>query len=157
MKVMTCLWFESEALEAAEFYCSLFPGSKVTAVSYYATGMHMPEGTVLYVSFELAGRPFGALNGGSQHPHSDAHSMVAHCDTQEELDALWEKLTADGGEEVQCGWLKDKYGVSWQTGSPGLQTMLDSGDSEGLARMFAALGPMKKLDLAAMDAAFRGE
>ncbi len=113
-KVSTCLWFDREAEDAARFYVSLLPWSRITTVSRYGKGAPMPEGTALMVVFELAGTEYMAINGGPMFTHSEAASIVVKCDTQAEIDALWSALTADGGKAQQCFWLKDRYGLSWQ-------------------------------------------
>src|SRR5262245_23916313 len=109
----TCLWFDTQALEAAKFYCSIFPKSKVGKISHYGDGAPMPKGTILTVEFKLGGRPFLALNGGPIFKFTEAVSLVVNCATQKEIDFYWAKLTA-GGEPSVCGWLKDRYGLSWQ-------------------------------------------
>ena len=114
----TFLWFDNEALEAAEFYVSLFPGSRLGAVSYYQADAQRPKGSVLTVEFELFGRPFAALNGGPQFPHSEAVSFQVACDTQEDVDRLWAALVSDGGAESMCGWCKDRWGISWRSSPP---------------------------------------
>jgi two-component system sensor histidine kinase QseC len=154
MSVSTCLWFAGNAEEAVKFYTSLFPNSRMGDITYYNKGMPMPEGTVLTISFQLAGRDFMALNAGPHDNFNDAHSMVASCETQEEVDRLWTALTKDGGREVQCGWLKDKYGLSWQIVPVQVLKMLTSGDIKGTERMMHALMDMRKLDIAALEAAY---
>jgi len=156
VSVKTCLWYESEAEEAANFHVSLLPGSRITQVSRYGKAGPLAEGTVMAVGFELAGHPFMALNGGAHERFNDAHSMVVNCDTQEEIDHLWSALTADGGREVQCGWLKDRYGLSWQI-VPAALPRLMSGDPATANRVMTALLAMVKLDIAALEAAHRGD
>ena len=110
----TYLWFDDQALEAATFYVGLFPGSRLGEVSHYRADAQRPAGSVLTVEFELFGRPFAALNGGPQFPHSEAVSFQVACDGQEDVDRLWHALIADGGSESRCGWCRDRWGVSWQ-------------------------------------------
>ena len=112
-KISPCLWFDRNGEEAANFYTSIFPNSRVTGKSFYGEGAPLPAGTVLTVSFELAGQTFLALNGGPIYQFTEAVSMMINCDTQEEIDHYWSKLT-EGGKEIQCGWLKDKFGLPWQ-------------------------------------------
>jgi predicted 3-demethylubiquinone-9 3-methyltransferase (glyoxalase superfamily) len=149
-KVTTCLWFDSQAEEAATFYTSLFAGSHITAVS------RQPGGRALSVEFELGGVGFQALNGGPVYQLSEACSLSVACDSQAEIDRLWDTLLAGGGEESQCGWLKDRFGLSWQIVPRALGAMMTDPDPERVARVVAAFMPMKKLDLAALEAAFRG-
>ncbi len=156
-KVSTCLWFDTEAEEAASFYVSLLPGSRITAVSRYGKGMPMPEGTVLTVTFELAGTEFMALNGGPHFKFSEASSMVVQCDSQAEIDRLWSALLAGGGREQQCGWLKDRYGLPWQIVPARLRDMMQDPDTKRTDRVMAALLTMVKLDLAKLEAAYSGE
>ena len=108
------LWFDRNAREAAEFYVSIFPGSSIDSISHYLDDAQLPKGSVLVVEFTLFGRPFAALNGGPHFTHSEAVSFQVLCDTQDEIDRLWNALVADGGEESMCGWCKDRFGVSWQ-------------------------------------------
>jgi predicted 3-demethylubiquinone-9 3-methyltransferase (glyoxalase superfamily) len=149
----TCLWFDRQAKEAAEFYVALFPNSRITAVTHYGPDAPLPEGTVLTVSFELDGRPYLALNGGPHYTLSPAISIVVHCRTQDEIDHYWNALSADPQAE-QCGWLKDRFGVSWQIVAEPVFEMLQHPDAARRQRMMAALMGMKKLDLAALQAAF---
>ncbi len=151
----TCLWFDTQAEEAAKFYVSIFPGSKVTATSRYPDGPPDPKraGTVLTVTFTLDGREFMALNGGPQYAFTPAVSIVVHCETQEDVDRVWAKL-AEGGQEVQCGWVTDRYGLSWQVVPREFERMLASPDKAAVQRAIAAMLPMKKLDLPALRKAF---
>lgn len=128
--VTTFLWFDRDAEEAANFYVSLFPQSRLGNVSYYHEGSQLPAGTVLTVDFEIFGQPFSCLNGGPQFPHSEAVSFQVSCDTQEEVDHLWNSLIANGGTESQCGWCKDRFGVSWQIVPKALPEALSSSDPE---------------------------
>ena len=110
----TYLWFDDQALEAATFYVGLVPNSSLGDISYYQADAQRPEGSVLTVEFEIFGRPFAALNGGPQFPHSEAVSFQVSCETQEDVDRIWDAIVSNGGSESQCGWCKDRWGVSWQ-------------------------------------------
>ena len=156
-KITPFLWFDSQAEAAANFYVSVFKNSKITCLSHYGEGGPGPKGTVMTVSFELDGQTFVALNGGPKFPFTEAVSFAVNCETQEEIDYYWEKLTADGGEEVQCGWLADKYGLSWQIVPTKIQEWMTDPDPVRLQRVMAAVMQMKKLDLAAMERAFEGK
>jgi predicted 3-demethylubiquinone-9 3-methyltransferase (glyoxalase superfamily) len=151
-KIVPHLWFDKEAKEAAEFYTSIFAESKVTNV----TTLHdTPSGDVDIVSFELFGQPFMAISAGPMFKFNEAISLMVYCETQEEIDRYWEKLSADP-ESEQCGWLKDKYGLSWQIVPTRMDEMLQTGTDEQVARVTEAFMPMKKLDLQALEAAYRG-
>lgn len=156
-KVSTCLWFDTQAEEAAAFYTSLLPNSKITAISRYGAGAPMPEGMPLVVNFELDGREFMALNGGPHFKFTEASSMVVKCDTQAEIDALWSKLTADGGEESQCGWLKDKYGLSWQIIPSKIGDWISGKDKAAAARVMDVIMNSVKLDIAQLETAYKGK
>jgi len=151
------LWFDTEAEEAAEFYCSIFPNSKITNVSHYGDAGPQPAGSVMTVSFVLDGLEITALNGGPHFTHSEAFSLAISCADQDEVDYYWEKLTADGGQESQCGWLKDRYGLSWQVTPVGMVEIYTSDDPDRVARAMQAMFTMKKLDLAALQAAADGD
>ncbi|MEU2563604.1 VOC family protein [Streptomyces longispororuber] len=150
------LWFDDQALEAAEFYVSVFPDSKVTNVSYYGEAGPRPAGTVLTVDFELDGRRFTAINGGPEFTFDEAVSFLIDCADQEEVDHYWSALTADGGTESQCGWLKDKYGLSWQVVPAALGELIGDPDQGRAQRAMAAMLTMRKLDVAALRAAADG-
>ncbi|MFF9901395.1 VOC family protein [Streptomyces longispororuber] len=150
------LWFDDQALEAAEFYVSVFPDSKVTNVSYYGEAGPRPAGTVLTVDFELDGRRFTAINGGPEFTFDEAVSFLIDCADQEEVDRYWSALTADGGTESQCGWLKDKYGLSWQVVPAALGELIGDPDPGRAQRAMAAMLTMRKLDVAALRAAADG-
>ena len=148
------MWFDGQAEEAAKFYVSVFKNSKIKQITHY-TGEELAErkGQVMTVTFMLDGEEFVALNGGPQFKFTEAISFVINCETQEEIDHYWEKLTADGGQKVQCGWLADKYGLSWQV----VPTKFFAEwvkDAAGLERVMHELMQMKKLDLAALQKAF---
>jgi predicted 3-demethylubiquinone-9 3-methyltransferase (glyoxalase superfamily) len=148
------LWFDTNALEAAEFYVSIFPNSRIGVITHYGEDAGVPAGTVLTVNFELDGQQFTGINGGPQFTFDEAISLLIDCDDQAEVDYYWDRLTADGGEESQCGWLKDKYGLSWQVVPAGWDTMLTSDDAAAKQRAMDAMFGMKKLDVAALQAAF---
>lgn len=153
-RISTCLWFDANGEEAANFYVSLFPNSRVVSVLRYGDGAPMPKGTAMLTLFELDGVPFGALNGGPVFKQSEAASIVALCEDQAEIDRLWARLTANGGAESMCGWLKDRFGVSWQVIPEGIERMMS--DPERGARVFEAIMPMRKIDLAALKKAYEG-
>jgi predicted 3-demethylubiquinone-9 3-methyltransferase (glyoxalase superfamily) len=146
------LWFDTQAHEAAEFYVSVFPNSKVTNVTHYGEAGPGPAGTVLTVDFELDGQPFTGINGGPDFTFTEAVSFLINCADQEEVDSYWAKLT-DGGSEVQCGWLKDRYGLSWQVVPVGMNELINDPDPARSERAMRAMLGMKKLDLAALQAA----
>jgi predicted 3-demethylubiquinone-9 3-methyltransferase (glyoxalase superfamily) len=149
------LWFDTQGLEAAEYYVSIFPGSKVTDITYYGEGGPQPAGAVLTVNFELDGQQYTAINGGPQFTFDEAISLLIECADQAEIDYYWDTLSA-GGEEGPCGWLKDKYGLSWQVCPAGWEQMLTSPDRDAVDRAMQAMYGMKKLDIAALQAAFDG-
>ena len=149
------LWFDTQALEAAECYCSIFPNSKVTAVSHYTDAGPRPAGTVMTVSFVLDGQEFTGINGGPEFTFDEAISFLINCADQAEVDYYWDKLT-DGGEEGPCGWLKDRYGLSWQVIPAGFEELFASADPGRAQRAMQAMFSMKKIDLAAMRAAADG-
>jgi predicted 3-demethylubiquinone-9 3-methyltransferase (glyoxalase superfamily) len=153
-KITPCLWFERDALAAAEFYVAAFPDSAISAV--HRSPSDTPsgkEGTVLLIEFTLAGQRYTALNGGPQNGFNDAISLSVSCEDQAEIDRLWAALTADGGRPVQCGWLKDKYGVSWQIVPARMGSLLGGGDPAGNRRAMQAMMKMQKIDIAALEAA----
>jgi len=152
-KITPFLWFDHQAEQAANFYTSLFMDSKIVSISHFGEGGPAPRGTVFTVNFVLEGQEFIALNGGPEFTFSPAISFFVDCSTQSEVDRLWEKLT-EGGEEVQCGWLKDKYGISWQIVPSGLNELLTGQDAEGSRRAMQAMLKMKKLDLEKMRQAY---
>ncbi len=154
--VSTCLWFDGQAEEAARFYTSIIKNSSIIQTVPFGEAGPGEPGSVMLVIFELDGQLFGALNGGPQFTFSEATSIHLQCDSQEEIDRLWEALTADGGEEGPCGWLKDKYGLSWQVDSSELMTMLQDADQEAATRATQAMFQMKKLDVQALRDAFEG-
>jgi predicted 3-demethylubiquinone-9 3-methyltransferase (glyoxalase superfamily) len=154
-RIVPNLWFDTEALEAAEFYVSIFPNSKVTHISHYSEGAPKLAGSVLTVDFDLDGQPHTAINGGPQFPFTEAVSLLVECADQPEIDYYWD-LLCDGGAPVQCGWLRDRFGLSWQVAPVGLDQLLDRSDPERAQRVFTALNDMVKLDIAALHAAAKG-
>ena len=151
------LWFDDRAEEAARYYVSIFKGSEIGTISRYGSGGPMPEGTVLTVAFTLEGQSFTALNGGPAFTFNEAVSFIVHCSTQEEVDRYWERLSAGGDEQAQmCGWLKDKYGVSWQIVPDALIEFMTDADPEKAQRTMQAMLRMKKLDIAALRRAHDG-
>ena len=155
MDLVTRLWFSGNAREAATFYTGIFPDSELT--SNWLAPVETPgnqQGEEVVVNFKIFGRPFIGLNGGPQFPHSEAISFQIPCKDQSEIDHYWDLLTKDGGQESQCGWLKDKFGVSWQVTSPRMTHFLEGPDPEGSARATKAMLEMKKIDLAAMEKAY---
>jgi predicted 3-demethylubiquinone-9 3-methyltransferase (glyoxalase superfamily) len=149
------LWFDTQSEEAAEFYCSIFPNSKITNVTHYGEAGPRPAGMVLTVDFVLDGQEYTAINGGPEFTFTEAISLLVNCEDQEEVDYYWAKLT-DGGQEVQCGWLKDRYGLSWQVCPAGMLELLNDPDPERSQRAMTAMLGMVKLDLAALRAAADG-
>ena len=149
------LWFDTEAEQAAEFYTSVFPDSRIVSKALYPEGAPGPAGTVMTVDFELNGQRFVGINGGPQFRFTEAVSFAITCETQEEVDRYWEILT-DGGEESQCGWLKDRYGLSWQVVPVGMEEVFADPDPERAQRAVQAMLGMRKLDLAALRAAADG-
>lgn len=151
-KITPFLWFDTQAEEAANFYVSVFPNSRIVQVSHYGDAGPMPKGTVMTVSFEMNGQTFTALNGGPLFKFDEAISFVVNCDTQDEIDSYWSKLTADGGQEVECGWLRDKYGLCWQIVPSNLNELI-TGSQERSNRVMNALLKMKKLNKAELERA----
>ena len=147
------LWFDTQAEQAAEYYVSVFPNSEIKATSYYGEAGPGTPGTVLTVSFTLDGQEFLALNGGPQFTFDEAISFVIVCKDQDEVDHYWNKLSGDGGEEGPCGWLKDRYGLSWQVVPAAVAQMMSDPDEGRRDRAMKAVLSMKKLDLAAIQAA----
>ena len=154
-KIVTSLWFDDEAEEAAKFYCSIFPNSKITKLSRYGSAGPRPEGMVMAVDFELDGKGFNALNGGPEFRFTEATSLLVNCQTQEEVDGLWEKLGA-GGEHRPCGWVKDRYGLSWQIVPVALGQMLSDPDPVKSQRVMTAMLKMGKLDESELRRAYEG-
>lgn len=155
-KLSTCLWFDTKAEEAVNFYTSIFKNSKKGKISRYGEGAPMPKGTVMTATFEILGQEFMALNGGLQFNFTPAISFVVNCETQEEVDDFWERLS-EGGEKVQCGWLRDKYGVSWQIVPTILAELMSDKDKAKTQRVMQALLKMTKLDIQGLKQAYDGK
>ncbi|MCA4131423.1 VOC family protein [Arthrobacter sp. M4] len=156
-KISTCLWFDDQAEDAANFYTSIFKNSGIQDISRYGdTGPGEP-GRVMTVQFQLEGREFTALNGGPAFTFNESVSMVVDCSSQDEVDAYWDALTADGGQESQCGWLKDKFGLSWQIIPNALPELLNGPDPEGARRAMEAMLQMRKIDIATLQKAYDGD
>ena len=158
-KISPCLWCDNQAEEAARFYTSVFPDSRIVRITHYGEAGHeihgMPSGTVLTVEFELNGQHFTALNGGPLFKFSEAISLQIFCEDQAEIDYFWDKLGEGGDPSAQqCGWLKDKYGLSWQVVPAEMTSLLSSGDYEKSERVMTVLLQMKKLDIAKLREAF---
>lgn len=157
ISVRPSLTFKDRAEEAVKFYVSLFPHSRVVSMMLAdGSSPAMPKGSLLHAQFILDGQEYTAFDGGEHFEFTDAFSLVATCETQEELDAIWERLT-DGGEEGQCGWCKDKFGVSWQVVPSSLGRMMSDNNSGDPTKVVAAFMKMKKMDIATLERAYRGE
>ena len=152
-KIAPFLWFNDNAEEAMNFYVSVFKNSKIVSTNRYGDAGPGPKGTLMAGTFQLEGQEFYALNGGPQFKFTEAISLFVNCETQQEVDELWAKLTADGGEESQCGWLKDKFGLSWQIIPTALGEMLGDKDPERSKRVMEAMLKMRKIDIKALDQA----
>jgi len=155
-KNSTCLWFENQAEEAARYYVSVFDNSRVLDVSRYGEGGPAPAGEVITAEFEIEGRKFLALNGGPPSNFNESVSFVVDCADQAEVDRYWSALTDGGGAEGQCGWLKDRYGVSWQIVPSVLGSLLGGPNPEGAQRAMQAMLRMRKLDVAVLQTAYEG-
>jgi predicted 3-demethylubiquinone-9 3-methyltransferase (glyoxalase superfamily) len=158
-KITPFLWFDDQAEEAANFYVSIFKNSKIGDITRYneasAKAAGRPKGTVMTIAFQLDGQEFAAINGGPHFKFTEAVSFVVNCETQQEVDTFWEKLS-EGGEESQCGWLKDKYGLSWQVVPTVLSRMLKDKDHEKSQRVMKAMLQMKKIEIAPLQQAYEG-
>ncbi len=155
-KIIPFLWFDNQAEEAANFYTSIFKNSKIVSINHYGEAGPQPKGTVMSVTFELEGQEFYALNGGPVFTFSPAISFFVNCETQEEVDELWEKLSA-GGEKQGPGWIKDKYGLSWQVVPTVLGEMLNDPDPEKSQRVMQAMMQMNKIDIEKLKQAYEGQ
>ncbi len=153
-KITPFLWFNQEAEEAANFYVSLFPDSKILSVSRYGDAGPGPKGSAMVVEFQLAGQKYQALNGGPHFKFTEAISLLVNCDSQEEVDTLWSKLTANGGQESQCGWLKDRFGLSWQIVPSRFMELMKDKDPKRTQRVMQAMMTMKKFDIARLEEAY---
>ena len=160
-KITPFLWFDNNAEEAVNFYVSIFKNSKLGKVTRYneasSKAAGRPEGSVMTMEFQLEGQNFTAINGGPHFKFTEAISFVVDCETQEEVDYFWNKLTADGGQESQCGWLKDKYGLSWQIVPRVLIEMIGDKDPQKAQRVMEAMLQMKEIDIATLKRAYDGE
>lgn len=160
-KITPFLWFDNQAEEAAKFYTSVFKNSKIGRILRYdeasAKAAGRPAGSVLTVEFEIEGQKFTALNGGPQFKFNESVSFVVSCKTQEEVDYFWEKLTPGGGQESECGWLKDKFGLSWQVTPTVLIDMLNDNDPKKAERVMKAMMQMQKIDIKKLNAAYAGK
>jgi predicted 3-demethylubiquinone-9 3-methyltransferase (glyoxalase superfamily) len=153
-KITTFLWFDGQAEEAANFYCSVFKNSKINNIIRYGEAGPGPVGSVMLVNFELEGQAFIALNGNPEYPFSLATSLYVNCETQEEVDQLWDKLT-EGGKPIQCGWLTDKYGMPWQVIPEVLTELIQDKDPEKAKRVMEAMMQMVKIDIKKIQDAYQ--
>jgi predicted 3-demethylubiquinone-9 3-methyltransferase (glyoxalase superfamily) len=156
-KITPFLWFNDNAEEAVKLYSSIFKGCKTLAVTRYGDAGPGPKGSVMTIAFQLEGQDFTAINGGPHFQFTEAVSFVVNCETQQEIDDYWNKLTADGGKESMCGWLKDKFGLSWQIVPAGMGKYLSDKDPKRSQRVMAVVMKMKKPDLDALERAYRGD
>jgi two-component system sensor histidine kinase QseC len=156
-KISPSLWFNDNAQEAIDFYLTVFKQGKIVNSSYYGENAPLPKGTLLAATFQLEGLEFVAINGGPVFSFTEAISFTINCETQEEVDYYWEKLTADGGKESQCGWLKDKFGLSWQVVPTILSKLIADSDKEKAGRAMQAMMKMKKIDISVLEKAYKGE
>ena len=161
-RISPCLWFDDQAEEAARYYVGIFRNSRITMITRYSEAgfevHHRPAGSVMVAAFELDGQSFTALNGGPLFKFTEAISLQVNCETQDEIDYYWEKLSAGGDPKAQqCGWLKDKYGLSWQVVPTRMDEMMKDGNSPGAKRAMEAMLGMKKIDIAALQRAFDGK
>lgn len=152
--ITTFLWYDTQAEEAANFYVSIFPNSKIVTVARYGEAGPGAKGSVMTVAFELDGQKFIALNGGPLFKFTEAISLLIDCKSQDDVDHYWSRLLEDGGKESQCGWLKDKYGLSWQVTPTALGEMLSDPDRTKAGRVMQAMLKMKKIDIAALKRAY---
>jgi predicted 3-demethylubiquinone-9 3-methyltransferase (glyoxalase superfamily) len=152
--IAPCLWFDKNAEEAVNYYVSVFKNSKITSIDRFTNDEPDPEGTVVFIEFEINGQPFGAINGGPIFTFSEAISFMIECADQAEVDFYYDTLIADGGEQSECGWLKDKYGVSWQVVPTRLNELLRDPDRKRAGQAMRKMLSMKKLNIAELEAAF---
>jgi predicted 3-demethylubiquinone-9 3-methyltransferase (glyoxalase superfamily) len=155
-KIVTNIWYTGDAEEAVDFYCSLFDDAKVTSTVPYIEDAHGTPGEAMVVNFELAGQAFSAINGDDSAKHDHAMSLLINCDSQEEVDRLWEAFLNKGGTEIQCGWIADKWGVNWQVWPSEADRYLGGPDKEAAVRAVQAMYQMKKIDLQALRDAYEG-
>ncbi|GAB3227939.1 VOC family protein [Glycomyces halotolerans] len=152
-KIVTNIWYDTEAEQAAEFYCSLFKDAKITATQPYSEAGPGEPGSTMVVEFELAGQRFTGINGGGEFQHTHAMSLLVNCEDQAEVDRLWQGILDGGGSEIQCGWIADKWGVNWQIWPVEAEELL-KGEPEAVARATEAMYGMKKIDVQAMREAY---
>ncbi len=155
-QIVPNLWFDGNAEEAANFYVSVFPDSRILSISNYPEGSPGPAGEPMVVEWEMNGQRFMGINGGPQFTFSEAVSFLIECDTQEEIDTYWDQLLAGGGTESMCGWLKDRFGLSWQVAPAGMESLFADADKTKAERAMKAMMGMRKIDLAALKAAADG-
>lgn len=155
-RITPFLWFDGKAEEAAGFYVSIFPNSRITTITRYPENSRGETGSVMIVKFVLDGQEFVGLNGGPQFPFTEAVSLAVSCDTQQEIDYYWSRLIEGGGKEVQCGWLKDRYGLSWQVTPAIIASLMGSGDPDRSASVMAAVMQMVKIDIPTLQKAYDG-
>jgi predicted 3-demethylubiquinone-9 3-methyltransferase (glyoxalase superfamily) len=153
-KLTPCLWFNTNAWDAVTFYTTVFNNAEKGNISYYGPDMPMPQGSVLTIEFQIEGQEFLALNAGPDFKFTEAVSFMINCETQDEIDYYWNKLTEDGGEESQCGWLKDKFGLSWQVVPRIMGEMIANSDGKKVNRVMQKMMTMKKLDIRALEEAY---
>ena len=156
-RITTFLWFDKEAEQAAKFYCSVFENSKILGITRHLEGSGVAKGEVLTVQFRLGDQEYVALNGGPQFKFTEAISLMINCKDQKEVDYYWDKLLAGGGQESACGWLKDKYGLSWQVTPTILLEMVSDKDRKKAQRAFDAMLQMRKIDIPKLKEAYKGE
>ncbi len=156
-RIIPHLWYSTQAEEAAKFYTSIFRNGKIGSIARYPEGSPGPAGSVMTVEFELDGQPFVGLNGGPQFKFNESVSFAIECDTQEEIDHFWDKLLAGGGKPQQCGWLKDRYGLSWQVTPSGMDKLFSDPDPQRAERAMRAMFDMKKLDIETLRRAADGD
>jgi len=154
-KIVPFIWFEKDAEEAADFYCSVFEDGIITSKSYYGDNAPMPKGTLMAINFTINGQEFSVLNGGPYYKLTPAISFVINCKNQAEIDYYWEKLSQNGGKEIQCGWLEDKYGVTWQVIPENIDKYFK--DTPNYNKVMEELFKMKKLDIEILEKAYNGE
>ena len=155
-KITPFLWFDANAEEAVHYYTAIFKHSKILQVTHYGDTGPGPKGSVMTIAFELAGQSFVALNGGPQFKFNEAISLMVSCEDQKEIDELWSTLTANGGQESMCGWLKDRYGLSWQIVPKALPEMLQDKDPERAKRVMEAIMQMKRIEIDRLEGAYAG-
>ena len=156
-KITTFLWFDANAEEAARFYTSIFKDSRIVSTARYGDAGPGPKGSVMTVKFELEGQEFLALNGGPHFTFTEAISLLVNCESQQEVDEMWSKLLAGGGQESQCGWLKDRFGLSWQVTPTRLPELIADPDPQKAKRAMEAMMTMKKIDIARLEQAVAGK